>query len=381
MTPASLKSRTVKDLAQMARSRGLRGWHSMRKDQLVRALLRSVRKNHSQRNGANGNGQKSQADYAVSGGSTATEALKNGSRPPTKKRGLAMRRLEAFRQQQQLWKDLSARASEGGGTLDRDRLVVMVRDAFWLHAYWEITRQSVERAQAAMGQYWHAAIPVLRVFELDEGVGMEAERLAGDIEIHGGVNNWYVDVIESPKSYRLDIGYLAPPDRYYSLARSNAVTTPSPCDGNPLDQNWAAVAEDPDRIYALSKRNSSNGVSKELHDLLEERLRRPMGEPGFARFGPGADLLADRHRDFEVHVDAELIVFGSTEPNAHVTLLGKPIRLRPDGTFTMRLSLPERRQVIPVVASSADGAEQRTVVLAVERNTKHMEPVIRESHE
>jgi len=60
-------------------------------------------------------------------------------------------------------------------------------------------------------------------------------------------------------------------------------------------------------------------------------------------------------------------------------LRGEPVRLEPDGTFTMRFELPDRRQVLPVVASSGDGVEQRTIVLAVERNTKVMEPVIRES--
>ena len=39
---------------------------------------------------------------------------------------------------------------------------------------------------------------------------------------------------------------------------------------------------------------------------------------------------------------------------------------------------PDRRQVLPVVASSSDGVEQQTIVLAVERNTKTMEPIIRE---
>ena len=47
----------------------------------------------------------------------------------------------------------------------------------------------------------------------------------------------------------------------------------------------------------------------------------------------------------------------------------------------MRFALPDRRQVVPVVASSGDGVEQRTVVLAVERNTKVMEPVLREHDE
>jgi len=61
-----------------------------------------------------------------------------------------------------------------------------------------------------------------------------------------------------------------------------------------------------------------------------------------------------------------------------VTLGGEPVALRPDGTFTVRLSMPDKRQVLPVVASSSDGVEQHTVVLAIERNTKVMEPLIRE---
>ena len=61
-----------------------------------------------------------------------------------------------------------------------------------------------------------------------------------------------------------------------------------------------------------------------------------------------------------------------------MTLQNEPIKLRPDGTFTVRYSLPNARQVIPAVAASANGLEQRTVVLAVERNTKTMEPLIRD---
>ena len=74
-----------------------------------------------------------------------------------------------------------------------------------------------------------------------------------------------------------------------------------------------------------------------------------------------------------------MIIFGSTKPDAHVTLAGEPVKLRPDGTFTVRVSMPDRRQVLPVVASSSDGVEQRTIVLAVERNTKQMEPKIAET--
>jgi hypothetical protein len=36
--------------------------------------------------------------------------------------------------------------------------------------------------------------------------------------------------------------------------------------------------------------------------------------------------------------------------------------------------MPNKRQVIPIVANAPDGAARQTVVLAVERNTKIMEP-------
>jgi hypothetical protein len=43
--------------------------------------------------------------------------------------------------------------------------------------------------------------------------------------------------------------------------------------------------------------------------------------------------------------------------------------------------LPDSRQIIPAVASSGDGVEERTIVLAVERNTKELEPMIHDNNE
>ena len=72
---------------------------------------------------------------------------------------------------------------------------------------------------------------------------------------------------------------------------------------------------------------------------------------------------------------------GVTQPDAHVTLRGEPVKIRSDGTFAIRFNLPDRRHVLPMVASSPDGAEQRTIVLAVDRNTKVMESVNRDPTE
>ena len=39
MTAASLKEKRVRDLARMAKQSGVRGWHAMRKDELINALV------------------------------------------------------------------------------------------------------------------------------------------------------------------------------------------------------------------------------------------------------------------------------------------------------------------------------------------------------
>ena len=72
---------------------------------------------------------------------------------------------------------------------------MLVRDAFWLHTFWELTSSSIDRARAAMGQEWHLARPCLRLLEVSEGDGASAsERVVDDIIIHGGVSNWYLHV-------------------------------------------------------------------------------------------------------------------------------------------------------------------------------------------
>ena len=103
-----------------------------------------------------------------------------------------------------------------------------------------------------------------------------------------------------------------------------------------------------------------------------------MTAPAFVRLGSG---LGSDPVEFPFEVDAQLVVYGATDPNAKVTLGGEPVQVENDGTFCVRMGMPDRRQVLPIVACSRDGSEQRTTVLAVERNTKVMEPVSRDFDE
>jgi hypothetical protein len=361
MTASTLRNQSCKDLAQMARAMGLPGWHSMRKDELIRALV-----NHAKRN----------ARKHPNGTSPAAVALRgNKSGQRSAKVSKEIEQLRQLRAQMAEERYLSSMNSSDANRDIQDRLVVMVRDPYWLHAYWELNPRTVERAQSALGQNWHGTRPVLRVFRVAGDGSAEMHR---EISIHGGVKHWYVDVQNPPQQYRMEIGYLTLAGQFYCLVRSNTVTTPPAGTSDSIDENWADIDQNADRIFAMSGGYSQRGTSLELQELLEERLRRPMGTPMQTRYGGGASRVTLGAHELPFAVDAELIIYGVTDSHAHVTLQGEPVPLRPDGSFTVRMGLPDRRQVIPVIASSSDGVEQRTIILAVERNTKTLERVTRD---
>jgi hypothetical protein len=350
MTVDSLKDCNKKDLARMAKDQGIVGWHAMRKDQLIRALA------------------------------PQSSALKKDPRPSPEKSiaNPPAKRPQPSPVASRILPVALPRPLEHGCV--KDRIIAMVRDPYWLHAYWELSRSTLARAQAALGQDWHTARPVLRLMDVtSEDTTSASERQVRDIEIHGGVNNWYIDVNNPPRSYRIDIGYLARRGKFFVLARSNVVSTPKAGVSDVLDENWASVQDQFRKIYHQSGGSNGSATSQDLRELFEERLRRPMKTLSLQTLGTGA--LHGLSNGFHFEIDAELIVYGATEPNAKVTLQGEPVQLRPDGTFTVRFSLPDSRQIIPAVAASPDGVEERTIVLAVERNTKELEPMIHDGNE
>ena len=74
---------------------------------------------------------------------------------------------------------------------------------------------------------------------------------------------------------------------------------------------------------------------------------------------------------FWFKVNAELIIYGATEPDAKVTIADRLIKLRPDGTFSFRFSLPDGRYQLPATAISADDQEGREARLEFSRSTDY----------
>jgi uncharacterized protein len=308
------------------------------------------------------------------------------SGPPTNPRIVA--KIKGLQQNRELRKDLAQpptskpvllphpRPTDQPRDPNKDRLILMVRDPFWLHAFWDITRKSVERAKASLAGNWHTAKPVLRLLRNeDNSTTSNSENVYKDIEIHGGVRHWYLEIEAPGSTFRLLLGYVYANNRFHELARSNPVTPPIPGSPDSTDDHWADLSKDADRVYALSGGHQDDSGSHELQQMMQDKLKKPIGNPSLTQFGSGAEGSLRRMKNFHLELDAEMVVFGNTHPSAVLTVGGEPVSVRSDGSYSTRVALPNSRQVLTVTSKSRDGLDEQTVVIAVERNTKVMEPL------
>jgi hypothetical protein len=111
----------------------------------------------------------------------------------------------------------------------------------------------------------------------------------------------------------------------------------------------------------------------ELELGLPSSVELPLFAAGLKEQAPSSSSGVEeraRGRNFWFNVNAELIIYGATEPGATVTIGGRPIRLRPDGTFSYRFSLPDGQYKLPASAISNDG-DTRRAELQFSRETEY----------
>jgi hypothetical protein len=373
MSRTELKSKTVKELGQKAKDLGITGYASMRKPELVTALVNKLRALKA---------AKTRAKTRIKNKRSATRKTKASvSTPRTNITAIPLRALIMDAVEKKCLKDLSngPAFSRNGASkrLTRDRVVVLVRDSYWIQVCWEIESKSVARAQAALAHKWHGARPIIRLYEVqNDSQQVHGTRVLRDIEIHSGVTNWYVDVDQTPTPYQVEVGYLADTGEFHPLCRSNTVAPPTPGSCDATDMNWDDIAKDYKRIFSLSGGDTNGQGNQDLKDLFEQRLRHPMSKSVVMKHGLSGQDEDQSKLHFEV--ESELIVYGNAESDAAVTMAGEPVKLAKDGSFTIRLDLPDRRKVFPLVAHGADGLREKTVVISIERNIKILEPTIKD---
>ena len=316
MTREDLRDNTRKELAVLAGRYAIAGRHRMTKDQLISAIARAF----ARRSAASDR-------RAAAAKSTDKKPANGGGDVRSAKIIPRIRAMQA-----------------GGNSAGRDFLNVEVCDPFWVRLQWGISLAMLQRAEVALGTHWHRAVPVLRIYDVttDDAEGQTLQFLR-DVPVNGEVDHWYVQVDEPPRGFKFHLGYRAQNGTFFVLARSRRVATPQP---RSLDAISFGDAE-----TAARGRNG-----------FVTQLPRTNGY----HVGGGDD--------FAFHVDAELVIHGATNPGSELAVLGEDVPLNSDGTFSLRVKLPDGRQIIPAVVVTPDGAEQRTIVLGIERNTKELEP-------
>ncbi len=254
---------------------------------------------------------------------------------------------------------------------DKTRIAMMVRDPYWLFTYWEISRESFGELERSLGSRWSGCRLVLRVYDRTAGEGYF------DIETGYHSRSWYINVSPA-RLYQTAIGIMTPEGKFIEIASSNISGTPRVSVSDLVDDKWIVPDEEFEKIFSASGGYaSSQSGSGELLGAMEQRLLEEMGSETISSFGSAGVQKLERERGFRLWVATELILYGATEPDARVTIQGKEVKLRGDGTFSARFALPDGVLDLPVTAVSSDEIEERTIETVVSKKSKEKAPVIR----
>ncbi|MGD8401633.1 MAG: DUF4912 domain-containing protein [Bacillota bacterium] len=249
------------------------------------------------------------------------------------------------------------------------RMILMVRDPYWLYTYWNVNENTKSQI-AAGGRNFDQLQLILRVYDVtDLNFDGSSSNYYFDINLNHYTNNWYINVTQSNRSFCVDLGYIAESGHFVTIVRSNIVTTPRDRVSDVIDEEWMIIEEDFRKIYRLASGAGLGASSVELVESLIKRLEREIGSGAVSSLASPVKYQPARERQFWLVLNTELIIYGATEPDARVTLQGEPLNLRPDGTFTLRFALPDGIQQLPVVAQSADGIDTITITPIVTKQT------------
>lgn len=132
-----------------------------------------------------------------------------------------------------------------------------------------------------------------------------------------------------------------------------------------------------EEIDRLLRKALQEKLHSEAASGLSARLAAAFGPSSSSLFSPfGASWSAQpfgvRERGFFMHLNAEVIFYGGTQPDATVRINGEVIKLQPDGSFRYHFTLPDGDFEVPIVAVSADGQEERSGTLSFQRQTRRV---------
>jgi len=251
-----------------------------------------------------------------------------------------------------------------------NKIVLLVRDPWWIFAYWEVRKEKEDEILCKISDSGdERERSILRVYDVT-GVNFNGHNANSyfDIDLKGLVSNWYINVNSPGRSWVVDIGILTKRGSFYLLARSNTVHTPPFGMSDQLDAEWMIPEDEYWKLFGLSGGFGVGKGSLEVREIVTKRLEEQITSGAIS--SSASFYRKPAAKKFWLVVNAELIVYGATEPDAKLTVQGREIALKPDGTFSLRFALPDGKQVIPVEATSNDGSDRLKITPIVTRKTE-----------
>ncbi|MEO1446554.1 MAG: DUF4912 domain-containing protein [Cyanobacteria bacterium J06635_11] len=294
---------------------------------------------------------------------------------------------------------------DGYGT---SQIILLPRDPQWAYAYWDISNEHKEELRQQGGQ--RLMIRLYDVTEIDQA--HQTPHSMQQHECHEMARSWYLEVPVSDRDYSVEIGYLTGDDRWLMLARSAPIRVPPIYPSDWVKDQFVTISfdeslkgrtfgslgrqPDPD-VIARSKGSDEIGLYSELFALSQGQGLHMAGSAfgsmhqlapwAFTPSGNVSGLtmnvsglnmsgltmsgvgMGERKRNFWLVADAELIVYGATEPNATLTVGDRIVPLNPDGTFRFHVAFPDGQIDYPIKAVAIDGEQSRYINMHFERET------------
>ena len=307
------------------------------------------------------------------------------------------------------------------GGYGESRIVLMPRDPQWAYCYWDVPNESKQEFRKQGGQQL-----ALRIYDVtDVNLESQSPHSIQEYPCDELAREWYLPIPVSDRDYVADIGYRCADGRWLVIARSIPVhippvypsdwiedhfitvdweedlrgktvfelvppekKSPEPVEENPLYDEVFGMAQEAEAArVAGSMFGSMQHVAGSVTAIPSEAISSyvfpsgvgmwavptmsgiNMSGVGMSGAGFSASGIPMRPRKFWLVADAELIVYGATEPDATVTIGGRPIKLNPDGTFRFQMSFQDGLIDYPIMAVAADGEQTRSIHMKFNRET------------
>jgi hypothetical protein len=284
---------------------------------------------------------------------------------------------------------VDAERRPSSASADDSRVVFLPRDPQWAYVFWEICE--ADRQQAFKAGASQLCLRVADVTGLNSGDSHP--HTLQEVPVDSHATEWYLPVPLSDRDYRVELGYRVSGGGWISLAFSSVARVPALHPSEQILDQFVPFSLDtpPGAISPQTLPSTDNGLHERLYQtatLGSRRLGRGSeafheleGSAGAGLNASGAGLWASgrsesgsgvvspRQRAFWLVADAELIVYGATDPSAKLTIGGEEVPLSSDGTFRIQVPFRDGQQVYAIEAVAADGEQRRNIRLEFERTT------------